>query len=40
MLDLGGGSGAYSIVATKTFPGLQAIVLDLPPVTVVADEYI
>lgn len=40
MLDLGGGSGAYSIVATRTFPGLQAIVLDLPPVTVVADEYI
>ena len=40
MLDLGGGSGAYSIVATKTFPGLKAIVLDLPPVTVVAQEYI
>src|SRR5258707_924452 len=40
MLDLGGGSGASSIVATKTFPGLKAIVLDLPPVTVVAQEYI
>jgi hypothetical protein len=40
MLDLGGGSGAYSIVATETFPGLKAIVLDLPPVTVVANEYI
>ena len=40
MLDLGGGSGAYSIVATKTFPGLKAIVLDLPPVVVVAQEYI
>lgn len=40
LLDLGGGSGAYSIVATKAFPGLKAIVLDLPPVTVVADEYI
>ncbi|SJZ38334.1 Dimerisation domain-containing protein [Enhydrobacter aerosaccus] len=40
MLDLGGGSGAYSIVATQTFPGLKAIVLDLPPVTVVAKEYI
>jgi len=40
MLDLGGGSGAYSIVATKTFPGLKAIVLDLPPVAVVAEEYI
>lgn len=40
LLDLGGGSGAYSIVATETFPGLEAVVLDLPPVTVVADEYI
>ena len=40
MLDLGGGSGAYSIVATRTFPGLKAIVLDLPPVVVVAREYI
>lgn len=40
LLDLGGGSGAYSIVATQTFPGLEAIVLDLPPVTAVADEYI
>jgi O-methyltransferase len=40
MLDLGGGSGAYSIVATATFPGLKAIVLDLPPVAVVTREYI
>lgn len=40
MLDLGGGSGAYSIVATQTFPGLKAIVLDLPPVAIVAGEYI
>jgi SAM-dependent methyltransferase len=40
MLDLGGGSGAYSIMATRTFPGLRAIVLDLPPVVVVAREYI
>jgi len=40
MLDLGGGSGAYSIVATTAFPGLKAIVLDLPPVAVVAREYI
>jgi SAM-dependent methyltransferase len=40
MLDLGGGSGAYSIVATEKYPGLKAIVLDLPPVTVVANEYI
>lgn len=40
LLDLGGGSGAYSIQAVKTHPQLSAIVLDLPPVTVVAKEYI
>jgi threonine dehydrogenase-like Zn-dependent dehydrogenase len=40
MLDLGGGSGAYSIVATAAYPGLKAIVLDLPPVVAVAREYI
>jgi hypothetical protein len=40
LLDLGGGSGAYSIVATQTWPTLRAVVLDLPPVVVVAKEYI
>lgn len=40
LLDLGGGSGAYSITATKAYPGLKAIVFDLPPVAVVAREYI
>lgn len=40
LLDLGGGSGAYSINATQTFDGLEAIVFDLPPVTVVTQEYI
>ena len=40
MLDLGGGSGAYSINAVRTFDGLEAIVLDLEPVTVVAQEYL
>src|SRR5215510_4299955 len=40
LLDLGGGSGAYSVVATKAFPGLKAIVLDLPPVVAVTEEYI
>ncbi|HJQ60244.1 MAG TPA: methyltransferase [Vineibacter sp.] len=40
LLDLGGGSGAYSIVAAQTWPQLRAIVLDLPPVTVVAQDYI
>lgn len=40
LLDLGGGSGAYSIMATQTFPGLKATVFDLPPVAVVAREFI
>jgi len=40
LLDLGGGSGAYSISAVKTFPNLRAVVLDLPPVTEVTKEYL
>lgn len=40
LLDLGGGSGAYSITAVKAFDGLNAVVFDLPPVTVVTQEYI
>lgn len=40
LLDLGGGSGAYSINAVQAFPGLEAIVFDLPPVTVVTAEYL
>jgi len=40
LLDLGGGSGAYSINAVMAYPDLEAIVFDLPPVAVVAQEYI
>jgi len=40
LLDLGGGSGAYSITAVKAFDGLTATVLDLPPVVEVTKEYI
>jgi hypothetical protein len=40
LLDLGGGSGAYSITAVKAFDGLAATVLDLPPVVEVTKEYI
>ena len=40
MLDLGGGSGCYCITATQQYPDLRAIVFDLPPVTVVAREFI
>ncbi|MGH0032954.1 MAG: methyltransferase [Myxococcota bacterium] len=40
LLDLGGGSGAYSIAAVQKFEGLSAVVFDLPRVAVVAGEYI
>jgi len=40
LLDLGGGSGAYSINAVQRFDGLRAVVLDLPPVIEVAREYL
>ncbi len=40
LMDLGGGSGAYSIVAAQTCPNLRAVVFDLPPVVVVTQEFI
>jgi SAM-dependent methyltransferase len=40
LLDLGGGSGAYSIVAALTHPDIIAVVLDLPPVVEVARDFI
>jgi O-methyltransferase/methyltransferase family protein len=40
LLDLGGGSGAYSIAAALVYPGLRAIVLDLPPVVEVTKEFV
>ncbi len=40
LLDLGGGSGAYSITAVEAVDGLRATVLDLPPVVVATEEYI
>ncbi|HMM74100.1 MAG TPA: methyltransferase [Gammaproteobacteria bacterium] len=40
LLDLGGGSGAYSINAVQRFPQLRAVVLDLPPVVEVTREYL
>lgn len=39
-LDLGGGSGAYSIAAAQRHPNLKAIVFDFPNVCEVAEEYI
>ena len=40
LLDVGGGSGAHAIGALQHWPQLQAIVLDLASVCVVAREYI
>lgn len=40
LLDLGGGSGCYCIVACQQHPHLSAVVLDLPPVAAVAREFV
>ena len=40
LLDLGGGSGAYSINAVQANPGLSAVVLDLPAVVKVTAGYL
>lgn len=40
MLDIGGGSGAHSIVAALKSPNLDALVLDLEPICEVAQEFI
>lgn len=40
ILDLGGGSGHYCIVAAQKYPHIQAVVFDLPPVVEVTREYI
>jgi cyclopropane fatty-acyl-phospholipid synthase-like methyltransferase len=40
IMDLGGGSGAYSIVAVQNYPQLSAVVFDLPPVVEVTREFI
>lgn len=40
IMDLGGGSGAYSIVAAQAHPDLSAVVFDLPPVVEITKEFI
>lgn len=40
MLDVGGGSGAYSIAFAQANPALQAEILDLPRVTAIAQRHI
>ncbi len=40
ILDLGGGSGHYCIVAAQKYPQIRGIILDLPPVAEVTREYV
>jgi O-methyltransferase domain/Dimerisation domain len=40
LLDLGGGSGVYSIMACRKYPNLRSIVFDVATVCAVADEFI
>ena len=40
LLDVAGGSGAFSITLCRRFPGLRTTVLDFPTVTPVAQRYI
>lgn len=40
LLDLGGGSGCYSIAACQKHPSLRAIVFDHPYVCTVAEEFV
>lgn len=40
LLDIGGGSGAYSISLVGKYPNLKATLIDLPPVCKVAKEFV
>ncbi len=40
MLDLGGGSGAYSIAFVKAAPGLQSEIVDMPEVLPLTEDYV
>ena len=40
LLDLGGGSGAYSIAFAKAAPGLHAEIVDAPQVLALAQDYV
>ena len=40
IMDLGGGSGCYCIIAARTYSEITAVVLDLPSVVVVTREFI
>ena len=40
LLDLGGGSGAFTIEAVKGYQGLSAMMFDLPQVVAVTEQMI
>ena len=40
IMDLGGGSGCYCIVAAQTYPDITAVVLDLPVVVEITREFL
>jgi (2Fe-2S) ferredoxin/predicted O-methyltransferase YrrM len=40
ILDLGGGSGAYSIAFARTYPNVQCVILDVPEVVPLTAEYV
>ena len=40
LLDLGGGSGAFAIEIVKRYPGLSAVVFDLPQVVALTEQII
>ncbi len=39
LLDLGGGPGTYALIACQNYPGLEAVVFDLPEVEPIFDEH-
>jgi SAM-dependent methyltransferase len=40
VLDLGGGSAIYSIAFAKAFPGVRCVILDLPEVVTLTEQYV
>lgn len=40
VIDVGGGSGEYSLALARRFPDLEAVVFDLPPVIAVTRELL
>lgn len=40
LLDLGGGPGTYSIALCQRFPGLRAVVWELPQTAAIAEQFI